>query len=739
MRKTLVRFRAAMLGPLVLGGALVLASREAEAQCPFTPTNDIESDAEAGLPLLFSGKLKLFNVYWADNWDANPDNFPRDSIEQAMKAVLDTPYFDRLCQYGIEGFELEGSAGSSSRCTIDPGPETSTPGIFFFMSCEEYLPFTSVPNSGGAPNLVSCLLCGGAPIPCFNILEPFCTTTPNPTGDRIYIVFLPRGTTIDDFGRRSCVDYNAFHFQIPSQGIFSIFPPFVIPFTQGRPINLAIIPTACFPSVAEMMKAVTHEIIEAASDPLPLAHWLDESKGTRGNRIDLEHIQDLLMDGEIVDMCQHLPGVLVTAPDGTQARVSDYWSNHDNQCLSLDGTPPTTTASTVPPVPASGWVNTDVTVTLSATDTGPLASGVKEIVFSAAGAQSIPDTPVAGAIATLTLSNEGITTVSFHAQDNMGNVEPTKTLIVRIDKTPPMVTYTGNLGTYTVDQTINITCSATDSLSGIASNTCADIRRPAFELPLGPNTFSATAVDLAGNSASASVTFIIEVTEASLCNLTQRFTTKPQIADSLCVKLDAARQAPTPQARAGQLRAFLNQLAAQTGKAFSPANAAILAKLARALLPPDTALANPGKTLRTEGDANCALPTCLARLNALCEPAGACIQQTTPTGSHVCYANGVKLFSPSSTAGAAGGFNTRVTKPDGSACYEIKAQVSSTGEMSFTYQDASGALLATGKYDLAAMKATVTCPGEAPTAVSLRCAAAAESFPAVMCPSGTCN
>jgi hypothetical protein len=570
-----------MLGFFLLGGALISASREAEAQCPFTPTNDVTRDAEAGLPLLFPGKLKLFNVYWGDNWDAThlPD-FSRGSIEQAMKAVLDTPYFDRLCQYGIEGFEWEGSAGSTGICRSNPGSTTSTPEIFDFMSCEEYMPFTGVPPSKGAPNPLTCGLCGGTPVDCFNILEPFCTTTPNPTGDRIYVVFLPKGTRINDFGRESCNQYNAFHFQIPSRGFFFPFPPFVAAFTQGRPLNLAIIPADCFTTVADMMVAVTHEIIEAASDPLPLAHWLDESTGTRGGRIDLEHITQLLTEGEIADICG--TSVPFTAPDGTQVQVADYWSNHDNECVSLDVRPPATSSS--PAAPGSGWVNTDVTVTLSATDTGPVASGVKEVVFSASGAQAIPATHVPGANASLTISSEGVTAVFFHAQDNAGNVETTKMLTVQIDKTPPVVSYTGNVGTYTVDQTIDITCSATDNLSGISSTTCAGIHRPAYELPLGTNTFSATAVDTAGNSASASVTFTVEVTAVSACNLTRRFSTKPGIADSLCAKLDAARRAPMPPARAGKLRAYLNELNAQTGKAFSPAYAAILSRLAQALL-----------------------------------------------------------------------------------------------------------------------------------------------------------
>ena len=580
MRKTRVHFYAMMLGFFVLGGALTSASLEAQAECPFTPTNDVTQDAEGGLALAFPGKLKLFNVYWGDDWDGNPDNFPRESIEQAMKTVLDTPYFDRLCQYGIEGFEWEGSAGSSGICRSDPGSQVSTPEIFAFMSCEEYTPFTGVPNSGGVPNVLTCGLCGAAPGDCFNVLEPLCTTTPNPTGDRIYVVFLPRGTRINDFGRESCADYNAFHFQIPSRGRFFFLPPFVIPFTQGRPLNLAIIPTDCFSSLAELMVAVTHEVVEAASDPLPLAHWLDDSAGTRGGRIDLGHIEELLMEGEIVDIC-HNSFAAFTAPDGTPLRVADYWSNHDNECVSLDVRPPVTTASAAP---SAFWANTDVVVTLSATDTGPMASGVREIVFSASGAQVIPETPVSGANASLTVSNEGGTTVTFHAVDNAGNVETNQTLVVRIDKTPPVVGYTGNLATYTVDQNIDITCLSMDTLSGLASTTCVDIHRPAYELPLGTNTFSATAVDNAGNSASASVTFTVEVTEESLANLTRRFSTKPQIAESLAVKLDAARRAATPQARAGQLRAYLNELAAQTGKAFSPAHAAILSQLAEALL-----------------------------------------------------------------------------------------------------------------------------------------------------------
>jgi len=636
----------------------VLPSVQAAAACPFIPTNDVPLDAEQGLPLALPSSLKIFNVYWADHWDDNPSNFKRADIENAMHAVIGTPYFDRMCQYGVSGFQFEGSAQSADICGSDPGSVTSTPGIFSFMSCEEYTPFTGVPNVIGAPNPLTCGVCGAAPIDCFNVLEPLCVATPNPTGNRIYVVFLPKGTTINDFGRKSCIDYGAFHFQIPSRALFSFLPPFVVPGTQGRPLNLAIIPTDCVSSVGDLMAAVTHEVIEAASDPLPLAHWIDESTAGRSGRFDLSHIETLLTEGEISDICNG-SSVTFTAPDGTPVSVADYWSNHDNQCLSLDVVPPTTTA-TITPAAASGWTNTDVIVSFSATDTGPAASGVNEIVFSTSGAQAIGETHVSGASASITITAEGITTVFFHAKDNAGNTEAAHSVTVRIDrtaptttgtaapppntagwnnttvvvtftcadslsgvascttpialpndganqsvlgtaidlagntaetvvsginidKTPPVVSYTGNLGTYNVDQIVDITCSATDNLSGIASTTCSDIVGDAFTFPLGASTFSATAVDVAGNTAGTSVTFTVQVTESSLCNLTRRFSSKPQTADALCVKLDEAAHAPTPEARAGEIHAFLNQLSAKIGKDITSADAAILARLAEAL------------------------------------------------------------------------------------------------------------------------------------------------------------
>lgn len=126
------------------------------------------------------------------------------------------------------------------------------------------------------------------------------------------------------------------------------------------------------------------------------------------------------------------------------------------------------------------------------------------------------------------------------------------------DTTPPVVTYTGNAGRYTVDQTISIHCAASDPSpgSGVASRTCADVDGPTYSFGLGSHTYSATAQDVAGNVGSGSTTFAVAVTYPSLERLVSRFSTSADVASGLNDKLIAASQAKTTTARDNQLYAF---------------------------------------------------------------------------------------------------------------------------------------------------------------------------------------
>jgi hypothetical protein len=105
---------------------------------------------------------------------------------------------------------------------------------------------------------------------------------------------------------------------------------------------------------------------------------------------------------------------------------------------SPDTTKPSTTATSSPAPNSAGWNNSDVKVHLSATDNEG-GWGVKQITYSASGAQTIAKTDASGSSADVNLNAEGTTTLTYYAADKAGNVEAAKTLTLKIDKTAPTV------------------------------------------------------------------------------------------------------------------------------------------------------------------------------------------------------------------------------------------------------------------------------------------------------------
>ena len=170
--------------------------------------------------------------------------------------------------------------------------------------------------------------------------------------------------------------------------------------------------------------------------------------------------------------------------------------------LILTITPPTTTAVPSPKPNASGWNNTNVTVALNATDNLG-GSGVKEIQFSLSGAH--PEAGlVSGSVASVPITAEGTTTLTYFARDNAGNAEAPKTLPVRIDKTAPTVTFASptpppNAAGWNNGR-VSIAFTTADSLSGVATTTSAG---PLLLTTEGRGvTQTVTVTDVAGNSAT---------------------------------------------------------------------------------------------------------------------------------------------------------------------------------------------------------------------------------------------
>ena len=234
--------------------------------------------------------------------------------------------------------------------------------------------------------------------------------------------------------------------------------------------------------------------------------------------------------------------------------------------IKIDQTAPSINASRSPDANDHGWSNSDVAVTFVCSD-----------ALSGTASCTPP----------MTLTGEGAGQAATGTAKDLAGNEATATIDgIDIDKTAPSVVYTGNSLTYTVDQQIAITCAASDALSGVDAHTCADVSGPASAFPLGSNTFTATALDLAGNLGVGATTFVVLVTEPSLCRLIEALSDDHGIASSLCAKLDAAKAADQRgnlQAKEGVLRAFVNELEAQSGNAFTAEEAEVLIALAGAL------------------------------------------------------------------------------------------------------------------------------------------------------------
>ena len=115
-----------------------------------------------------------------------------------------------------------------------------------------------------------------------------------------------------------------------------------------------------------------------------------------------------------------------------------------NIAVYSDAVKPVTTAIVDPPPNANGWNQAPVSVSLDATD---LASGlndtpagwVDQLRYSLAGAQTGAETVVPAHSASFGVTPQGVTRISYRATDAAGNEETARTLDVKIDGVPPVL------------------------------------------------------------------------------------------------------------------------------------------------------------------------------------------------------------------------------------------------------------------------------------------------------------
>jgi hypothetical protein len=181
------------------------------------------------------------------------------------------------------------------------------------------------------------------------------------------------------------------------------------------------------------------------------------------------------------------------------------------QAARTDATAPSTNAALDPAANAAGWNSGAVTVSLAATD--PEAGDVKEISYSATGAQPTAATTVNGGSASISVTAAGSTTLTFFATDQAGNQEQPQSLTVRIDRTAPTITAAATTppspaGWYKADVVVHFTC--TDGGSGIPAGACPQDQTLSSE-GVDVQAGSRTVTDAAGNTSLPSNQVTVEI------------------------------------------------------------------------------------------------------------------------------------------------------------------------------------------------------------------------------------
>jgi len=196
-------------------------------------------------------------------------------------------------------------------------------------------------------------------------------------------------------------------------------------------------------------------------------------------------------------------------PPGTTTLVEGATS-----CAVSDSTPPEIEAEvTGGTLGSNGWYTAgDITVTW-------LVSDAESAVTSPPCVGGVVSAETAGTIFECSATSDGGTTTS--------------SVTIKLDGTGPTVAYGQVQNRYGILRQIDITCTAGDALSGLASADCEGLNTQAWALGAGNNTLTASATDNAGNTTVTTATFNVTVNPRQLCTLTRRFVRNSPGYDSL--------------------------------------------------------------------------------------------------------------------------------------------------------------------------------------------------------------
>ncbi|WP_169082983.1 PQQ-binding-like beta-propeller repeat protein [Paenibacillus sp. PL91] len=241
-----------------------------------------------------------------------------------------------------------------------------------------------------------------------------------------------------------------------------------------------------------------------------------------------------------------------------------------------DTKPPVSIANVSPSPNASGWIKQDALISIA-------SESAASISYMADGAQPIEKVTVSGNQVEIKVTSEGLTSITYAAANASGVQEAPRTLEIRIDKTAPVLQFTGKLA-YSIEETVQIGCTAVDELSGLADDPCTKplAEGPAYNMEAGSHSLEVTAEDAAGNSSSSSITYETLVTYEGMCALVRQFAAdNPGISKALCSNLLLAQEAEkrgNDKVKMNLLSVFKKEVQVFSGKQLTKEQADILIK-----------------------------------------------------------------------------------------------------------------------------------------------------------------
>lgn len=278
----------------------------------------------------------IYNIYLSDSglWDAdNPDSLSEANIDAYTQTLVNSDYLAKASQYGVESASFLGS-GDTNKMIALPAPIVD--GYTDMLSLTAWIAAALAPVDPTGTG----------------IIRQTVNNYPPPDGNTLYVIYLAQGVRIWDV-RSTCDGYKAVHSFAstlvwkqhwglyvcigcfcgpwPDSNLCCVAcgPGYLPPTLEDQVFPFAVIPAECASGWNNPLDGIgymtTHEIVEAATDPIVPTGWAD--------RTYIGHGDDLLTKGEISDICSSV-GKAPTGPVkmASGITVAPYWSNSDLAC-----------------------------------------------------------------------------------------------------------------------------------------------------------------------------------------------------------------------------------------------------------------------------------------------------------------------------------------------------------------------------------------------------------------------